>query len=155
MTLLRERIIALGGMQAANSYVKVNLSLFGLFPRDWCPTIPPEMILAGNLIYEMSSWTRAIVIPLAIVHSGESERARPGWVQPRRVVHCWQRRQDSERQGFLQAGANLFLAFDGGLENLGADWAQRSCDRKAVKRCEEWMILHSHHSDASALSTRR
>ena len=28
----RERILALGGLQAANSYVKINLSLFGLYP---------------------------------------------------------------------------------------------------------------------------
>ena len=31
---LRERILALGGLQAANSYVKINLSLFGLYPRE-------------------------------------------------------------------------------------------------------------------------
>ena len=30
MTRLRERIVALGGLQAANSYVKINLSLFNL-----------------------------------------------------------------------------------------------------------------------------
>ena len=27
------------------------------------------MVLVGNVIYEMSSWTRAIVIPLAIVQA--------------------------------------------------------------------------------------
>ena len=35
--VLRERILALGGLQAANSYVKVNLSLFGLYPREHTP----------------------------------------------------------------------------------------------------------------------
>ena len=34
----RERILALGGLQAANSYVKINLSLFGLYPRKYVPT---------------------------------------------------------------------------------------------------------------------
>src|SRR5580693_5373663 len=34
MIRLRDRIIALGGIQAANSYTKVNLSLFDLYPRD-------------------------------------------------------------------------------------------------------------------------
>ena len=33
----RERILALGGLQAANSYVKINLSLFGLYPREHTP----------------------------------------------------------------------------------------------------------------------
>src|SRR3954453_15175565 len=41
MMRLRKRILALGGIQAANSWVKVNLSLFDLFPRRYCPTIPP------------------------------------------------------------------------------------------------------------------
>ena len=33
----RERILALGGMQAANSYVKINLSLFDLYPARVLP----------------------------------------------------------------------------------------------------------------------
>src|SRR6185503_4752288 len=70
MQRLRERILALGGIQAANSYVKVNLSLFDLYPRQYCPTIPPEVaLLPFNLLYQMSAWTRAIVISLSIVHS--------------------------------------------------------------------------------------
>ncbi len=73
----RELILAMGGLQAANSYVKVNLSLFGLYPREHTPTIPPEGMLLGKLIYEMSSWTRAIVIPLAIVHAMNPRRPVP------------------------------------------------------------------------------
>src|ERR1700761_3630672 len=37
MIKLRLRIIELGGIQAANSYTKVNLSLFDLYPRDGTP----------------------------------------------------------------------------------------------------------------------
>ena len=36
----RERILALGGIQACNSYVKINLSLFNLYPRKYTPSIP-------------------------------------------------------------------------------------------------------------------
>jgi squalene-hopene/tetraprenyl-beta-curcumene cyclase len=36
----RERILALGGIQAANSYVKINLSLFDLYPRPTASTSP-------------------------------------------------------------------------------------------------------------------
>src|SRR6185436_1791365 len=39
---LRERILALGGLQAANSYVKLNLSLVGVYPGEHTPSIPPE-----------------------------------------------------------------------------------------------------------------
>ncbi len=78
MLKLRVRILALGGIQAANSYTKVNLSLFDLYPREGTPSIPPEiMLLPGKLLYQMSSWTRAIVISLAIVHAHDPKRPVP------------------------------------------------------------------------------
>jgi squalene-hopene/tetraprenyl-beta-curcumene cyclase len=70
MVRAKETILALGGIQAANSYVKLNLSFFGLYPRQHCPSVPPEMILLpGKFLFRMASWTRAIVVPLAIVHA--------------------------------------------------------------------------------------
>ncbi len=78
MVKARDCILSMGGIQAANSYVKINLSLFGLFPREFCPSVPPEMmLLPGNFIYQMSSWTRAIVIPLSIIHA-----MNPNWPVP-------------------------------------------------------------------------
>src|SRR5579884_2358296 len=67
---LRQRILEMGGIQAANSYVKVNLSLFDLYPREHCPSIPPEvMLLPFDFLNQMSAWTRAIVVSLSILHS--------------------------------------------------------------------------------------
>src|SRR5580692_12593749 len=78
MVRLRQRIMAMGGIQAANSYVKINLSLFDLYPREHCPSIPPEVaLLPFNFIYQMSAWTRAIVVSLAIVHSSNPRRPVP------------------------------------------------------------------------------
>ena len=75
----RERILALGGLQAANSYVKINLSLFGLYPRKHVPSVPPEItILPGDVLYEMSSWTRSILVPLSIVQARGSNRLCAG-----------------------------------------------------------------------------
>jgi squalene-hopene/tetraprenyl-beta-curcumene cyclase len=75
---LRARILAFGGLHAANSYVKINLSLFGLYPRALAPTVPPEMILLpGGFLYQMSSWTRAIVAPLSIVQASTARAPRP------------------------------------------------------------------------------
>ena len=75
-------------MQAANSYVKINLSLFGLYPRKHVPTVPPEIVLLpGNVLYEMSSWTRSILVPLSIVQARGSTPAarRPGSPS----TSCW------------------------------------------------------------------
>ena len=84
MSRLRERILALGGIQAANSYTKVNLSLFDLYPREGTPSIPPEiLLLPGKPLYQMSSWTRAIVVSLAIVHAHDPKRPVPAWLHAR------------------------------------------------------------------------
>src|SRR6185369_5839713 len=78
MQRARQRILALGGLQAANSYVKINLSLFGLYPRKYAPSVPPEIVLLpGNVLYEMSSWTRSILVPLSIVQARAANRRAP------------------------------------------------------------------------------
>ena len=74
----RRSILDLGGLQGANSYVKINLSLFGLYPRQHAPSVPPEIVLLpGNVLYEMSSWTRSILVPLSIVQARGSNRRAP------------------------------------------------------------------------------
>ncbi len=40
MKKARALILKLGGLQACNSYTKINLSFFGLYPRRFCPAIP-------------------------------------------------------------------------------------------------------------------
>ena len=90
MPRLRDRILELGGLQAANSYVRINLRLFDLFPREACPSIPPEIILLPfNFIYQMSSWTRAIVIPLSIVHASNPRRPVPAGFTLEEIVFAW------------------------------------------------------------------
>src|SRR6266404_5294510 len=48
LSAARERILAMGGIQAANSYVKINLNLFDLYPREGTPSIPPAVVHASN-----------------------------------------------------------------------------------------------------------
>lgn len=61
----------LGGIEACNSFTKLYLSIFGLYEWQRSPGVPPELILFPKWfpfnIYEMSSWSRAIVVPLSII----------------------------------------------------------------------------------------
>ena len=58
----------LGGVERTNSFTKLYLAIFGQYRWDDAPAVPPELILFPNWfpfnIYEMSSWSRAIVVPL-------------------------------------------------------------------------------------------
>jgi squalene-hopene/tetraprenyl-beta-curcumene cyclase len=74
----------LGGLERTNSYVRFYLALVGAVGWDLVPAILPELMLLPNWfylnIYEMSSWTRGIVIPMAILSA-----VRPDWRLPERA----------------------------------------------------------------------
>jgi squalene-hopene/tetraprenyl-beta-curcumene cyclase len=146
MQRLRERILELGGIQAANSYVKINLSLFDLYPRQHCPSIPPEIVLLPfDFLYQMSSWTRAIVISLSLVHAANPRRpVPPGFHLDELWLPGVSPAFHKETRTFTWR--NAFLTLDGFLK-----WWERyglaSLRRKATQRAADWMIERMHHSD--------
>jgi squalene-hopene/tetraprenyl-beta-curcumene cyclase len=141
---LRDRIVALGGLQAANSYVKVNLSLFGLYPREHTPSIPPELCLLGNLIYEMSSWTRAIVTPLSILHAMDPRRPVPQGFDLNELIVPGAPMTFPNNEGFF-SWRNFFLKADGALR-LWERFGSRSLRQRAIRRAEQWMLAHTRYS---------
>ena len=75
-------IVRLGGIPKANTYTKLFLALFDQFPvAKHLPIIPSEIILLPNWlyfnIYEMSSWSRAMVVPLSIINHFKPTRNLP------------------------------------------------------------------------------
>jgi len=140
----RERILALGGLAAANSYVKINLSLFGLYPKEQAPSIPPELMLLGNIIYKMSSWTRAIVIPLSVVSAMGGQRPVPAGMTLEELFVPGAPLRFKNNEGFL-SWRNFFLQADRALklwERLGP----RGIRERAVRRAEQWVLQHTRYS---------
>ena len=140
----RERIIALGGLQAANSYVKINLSLFGLYPREHAPAIPPELILLGNFIYQMSSWTRAIVMPLSVLHALNPQRPVPAGFTLNELFLPGVPLQFRNRDAFF-SWRSFFLTAERGFK-LWERYGSRSVRQKAIRRAEQWVIERTHYS---------
>ncbi|HME08651.1 MAG TPA: squalene--hopene cyclase [Bryobacteraceae bacterium] len=145
----KERILALGGIQAANSYVKINLSLFDLFPREYCPAIPPEIMLTpANFIYQMSSWTRAIVVSLSIVYAH----------QPRRPVPTGFDLQELFLPGVplgyqfdkaVVTWRNFYLVLDR-CAKLWERFGSKTIRRHAIKLAEKWVLERTDHTDGLA-----
>ncbi len=81
MIRLKECILSYGGVTNCNTFCKLYLSIFGQYDWDGVPTIPPEIALASNKLYinlyEMSSWSRAILVPLAIINAFRPHRSVP------------------------------------------------------------------------------
>ncbi|MCC6585932.1 MAG: squalene--hopene cyclase [Bryobacterales bacterium] len=144
MTRLRDCILSLGGMQKANSYVKINCSLFNVYPREYAPTVPPELMLFGNVIYEMSSWTRAIVIPLSIVQSSGPRPVPTGFNLDELFVPGVPLAFPNN-EGFF-SWRNFFLTAD----KVFKRWQRfglSSVRQKALKKAEQWMLDHTKHSE--------
>ncbi len=74
-------ILRLGGIPCMNTYAKFYLAILGQFPWKFLPTIPVEIFLFPSWfffnLYEMSSWSRAMIAPLAILNHFKPTRTLP------------------------------------------------------------------------------
>ena len=143
MRQARERILALGGLQAANSYVKINLSLFGLYPRKHVPSVPPEItMLPGNVLYEMSSWTRSILVPLSIVQARGAHRKAPAGFTLDELLLPNVSLALPKRKG-------LALLFHH-LDRVFKVWEKRGSERvrgAAIREAEHWILDRTRHTE--------
>jgi len=143
MRAARERVITLGGLQACNSYTKLNFSLFGLYPRQHVPTVPPEIVLApGDLLYEMSSWTRAIIVPLSIVQAIGKTKPAPNGIRIDELLLTNKKlslpRRDTASIVFHNVDRAMKIWERRGLKNIRA---------RAIREAERWMLERTRYTD--------
>jgi squalene-hopene/tetraprenyl-beta-curcumene cyclase len=147
----RAKIHELGGLEATNSYVRFYLAMVGAIDWTFVPAIPPELMLLPDWfpinIYEMSSWTRGIVIPLAIVYAHKPAWRLPEGVTVNEILRnpdvkppslAWDRR--------VVTWKNVFLALDRGIkfyERLS--W--KPFRRASLSRARTWMLDHLERSE--------
>jgi squalene-hopene/tetraprenyl-beta-curcumene cyclase len=73
MVKAREWVLAHGGVVQCNTFTKIYLCSLGQYDYNAVPAIPPEIVLFPNWfyfnIYEISSWSRGILVPLSIIYA--------------------------------------------------------------------------------------
>jgi squalene-hopene/tetraprenyl-beta-curcumene cyclase len=155
--MLRAREVALrmGGVPRMNTFSKLYLALLGLFPWDYVPTIPCEIILIGKWFHvnfnEMSSWSRSMLVPLAIINHFKPTRA----LHPSVTLSELYPEGYHERDLALPPDPDRFT-----LRNvlLWLDrfhkWIERNRLRPfrkmALKKAEQWMLERFEGSDGLA-----
>jgi squalene-hopene/tetraprenyl-beta-curcumene cyclase len=81
LVIARTKIRELGGIEKTNTYARLYLALLGQIPWDAVPTIPVEFLLLPRWLpvnlYAVSAWTRAMVVPLAIINHYKPTRVLP------------------------------------------------------------------------------
>jgi squalene-hopene/tetraprenyl-beta-curcumene cyclase len=148
MVKARERVLALGGVTECNTFTKMYLCSMGQYDYDAVPAVPPEMLLFPNWfyfnIYEISAWSRAILVPLSIIYAKKPFRKLPPeqtidelFVGGRENANLYLR-LDKKR---LLSWRNFFLFTD-----RLAHWAERvhirPLRKMALKKAEKWMLDH-------------
>ena len=149
MQRAREVILAMGGADRANTYTRYHLALFGEYPWDALPAIPPEMIFlparAPFSVYDLSSWSRTIFVPLSILWAKKPISRLPATCGARELFHA---EPGSDPPPVPRSGWGLlFSALDRGLkiaEHLPGTAAVRA---RAVERAIAWVTERFAGSD--------
>src|SRR6184192_4624402 len=141
----RANILRLGGVPRVNTFSKLYLALLGQFPWKYLPTIPVEMILlpswAPFSIYKMSSWSRAMLIPLAIINHFKPTRSLPGNRQLHELYPLGTEQSDLRlpRSERFWTWRNFFLRLNDVLKVLH-QLRLRPTRKRALEEAERWML---------------
>ncbi|HEX4263743.1 MAG TPA: squalene--hopene cyclase [Verrucomicrobiae bacterium] len=158
--MLRAREVALnfGGVPRMNTFSKLYLALLGLFPWEYVPTIPCEVLLLGKWfhvnIWEMSNWSRGMLVPLAIINHYRPTRTPKNPVTLDELYpHGFHERDlglppDPDKISLR----NFFLWLDR-LHKFAEWFAEHGIHpfrKTALKKCETWMLERFEGTDGLA-----
>ena len=141
----RANIIRRGGIPQMNTFSKLYLALLGQFPWKYLPAIPVEMVLlprwAPFHIYKMSSWSRAMLMPLAIINHFKPTRVLPGEKQLHELYPLGTEQSDLRlpRSEPFWIWRNFFLRLDDVFKFL-SPLRIRPLRRRALEEAERWML---------------
>ncbi len=141
----RANILRLGGIPQMNTFAKLYLALMGQFPWKYLPTIPSETFLFPNWfffnIYEMSSWSRTIIAPLAILNHYKPVRTLPADKQLHELYPAGLENTNLslKKDPRFWAWKNFFLRCDRILK-IYDRFPVHPLRRHALKATENWMV---------------
>lgn len=141
-----------GGPLKSRVFTRIFLALFGQLSWDGIPTMPVEFVLlpvwTGLSIYELSSWSRATVVPLSIVMAKQPVYPLP---PEQGVAELFLPGEDPFRDHrvHLQKNGlsldNFFVLVDR-LLKIYHRHPYPPLRRWAIRRAEAWILAHQEES---------
>ncbi|HVC45685.1 MAG TPA: squalene--hopene cyclase [Terracidiphilus sp.] len=149
----RAWVLAHGGVVACNTFTKMYLCALGQYDYDAVPAIPPEIVLFPKWfyfnLYEISAWSRSILVPLAIIYAKKPFKKIPAeqgidelFVGGRTNSNL---RLHLDRKSIL-SWRNFFLILDR-IIHLSEAVHIRPLRKLALKHAEKWMLDRLELSD--------
>jgi squalene-hopene/tetraprenyl-beta-curcumene cyclase len=92
-----------GGLERARVFTHVWLALFGLWPWERVPALPPEIVLLPSWaplnVYDFACWARQTIVALSLVKAHSPVRALPFGLQELHGPEPWTPRRPASRRG--------------------------------------------------------
>jgi squalene-hopene/tetraprenyl-beta-curcumene cyclase len=151
MRRARQWILAHGGLTNAHVFTKVYLAMFGQYDWQGIPVIPPEIIFLPRgfhfNIYEFSSWSRSVIIPLTVLFARKPLYQLP---PERHVDELFVEPPGPERYAMKRRdpGINwemVFFLLDS-LLKVTEKYATQTLREAALRRVEYWLLEHQDHT---------
>ena len=148
----RNKILELGGVTKVNTFTKIYLCFLGQYDYDAVPAIPPEIVLFPDWfwfnIYEISSWSRAILVPLSIVYAKKPFKKIPDEMHINELFVGGRNksRMRLEWSKKLISWRNFFLVLDRSVHWFEAVHI-RPLRWLALRKAEKWMLERFEMSD--------
>ncbi len=148
----RKKILEMGGVTQVNTFTKLYLCFLGQYDYSAVPAIPPEIVLFPNWfwfnIYEISSWSRAILVPLSIAYAKKPFKKIPDEIGINELFLGGRENADLHLKWDtrLISWRNFFLVL-----NHMTHWFERVHVRPlrsiALKKAEKWVLARMEKSD--------
>lgn len=146
----RACVLRLGGIPNTNTYAKLYLALLGQFEWRFLPTIPAEIVFFPKWcffnLWEVSSWSRTMLIPLAILNHHKPTVELPPEKHIHELYPAGSEQQDlavHKDMRHFWSWRNFFLRCDGLLKFVGSLPSRVIWEpfrRKALAKAEAWMV---------------
>jgi squalene-hopene/tetraprenyl-beta-curcumene cyclase len=147
MQRARQFILAQGGVTRARVFTKIFLALFGQYDWRGIPVIPPEIIFLPRSfyinVYEFSSWSRSVIVPLSIVFAKKPLCVLPSaqhvdelFVEPRGPARY---AMPGRERGLNWS--TFFVLLDS-LLKISEKYASQTWREAAMRRAEQWTLEH-------------
>ena len=163
MQRAREAVMRMGGADRINSFTRFYLALLGQIPYVQCPAVPPELILLPKWfpinMYAVSSWTRTIIAPLAIVSALRPVRHLPIEKGIRELFHNAPEQwpplsapkvvkpgQIQKESGFF-SWESFFRMTDVLLKKYQRWFGKWGVRKRAIQKMNDWLLEHCKNSD--------
>ncbi len=137
MRRLARAVCELGGLERSRVFTRMWLALFGLWPWDALPALPPEVILLPEWfplnVYDFACWARQTIVPLTVVAAYRPVRPLGFGLGELRTGAA------PVPPGSLRSWAGRFQRLDRALhlyERHPLPWLRR----RALTLCEQWIV---------------